>query len=161
MSNFEARVAAGNELERAGKDDEAIEHFRLLLADYPDEPRAHFEYGGAFDSAGHEHEAIPHYRKAIAMGLSGEYLPKVYLQMGSSLRNIGAHNEAVAALDEGCQQFPEFHALKVFKALALESAGRNHEALTTLFELVITGIQTADMQRYTRAIRYYVDERKP
>jgi tetratricopeptide (TPR) repeat protein len=161
MSDFEARVNIGNELERAGKDDEAIEHFRLLLADYPDDPHAHFEYGGAFDSAGHESEAIPHYRRAIELGLTGEYLPRVYVQLGSSLRNIGAHDEASAALDEGCQQFPEFHALKVFKALAQESAGRPQEALTTLFELVIAGIHTADMQRYARAIRYYVDERQP
>lgn len=161
MSDFEERINFGNELERAGKDAEAIEHFRLLLADYPDDPRAYFEYGGAFDSAGQESEAIPHYRRAVALGLTAEYLPKVYLQLGSSLRNIGAHNEAIAALDEGCQQFPEFHALKVFKALALESAGRSHDALTALFELVMTGIHTADMQRYARAIRYYVDERQP
>ena len=52
MSDFEARVIAGNQLEHAGTDDEAIEHFRLLLADYPNEPRAHYEDGGAFDSAG-------------------------------------------------------------------------------------------------------------
>ena len=161
MSDFEARVIAGNQLEHAGTDDEAIEHFRLLLADYPNEPRAHYEDGGAFDSAGREHEAIPLYRKAIEMGLSGEYLPKVYLQMGSSLRNIGALDEAIATLDESCQRFPDFHALKVFKALAQESAGRNHDALTTLFELAIAGIQTADMQRYARSIRAYVDDRNP
>lgn len=161
MDDFEVRVIAGNKLEHAGTDDEAIEHFRQLLADYPDNPRAHYEYGGAFDSAGREYEAVPHYRKAIAMGLDGEYLPKVYLQLGSSLRNIEAFDEAVATLDEGCQQFPEFHALKVFKALTQESAGQKHDALTTLFELAIAGIQTPDMQRYARAIRYYVDDRKP
>ncbi|MEZ4670399.1 MAG: tetratricopeptide repeat protein [Anaerolineae bacterium] len=161
MDDFEARVTAGNDLERAGQDDAAIEHFRLFVADYPDEPRAHFEYGGAFDSAGREAEAIPHYKKAMEMGLSGEFLPKAYLQLGSSLRNIGAHDEAIATLEEGCQHFPDFHALKVFKALAQESAGQSQDALTTLFELVIKGIQTPDMQRYARAIRYYVDERKP
>jgi len=102
--DFESRIAFGNELERAGKDDEAISHFRLLLDQYPDDPRVLYEYGGAFDSAGRENEAIPLYRQALAKGFSGDYLPQLYLQLASSLRNVGQLDEAIAMLAEACQQ---------------------------------------------------------
>jgi tetratricopeptide (TPR) repeat protein len=78
-TDFETRVNHGNELSRAGKGDEAIAYFRLLLDDYPDDPRSYYEYGGAFDSAGREHEALPLYQQALDKGLSGDYLPKLYL----------------------------------------------------------------------------------
>lgn len=159
MNDFDSRVAAGREMERAGQYEEAIAHFRRLLDEYPNDPRAHFEYGGAFDSAGHEAEAIPHYRRAMELGLFGDYLPQAYLQLGSSLRNIGLHGEAVAVLDEGCRRFPNQPSLRVFRAFALESAGRSQEALTDLLELIIDQVQTPDMKNYARAIRYYTDER--
>lgn len=158
MTSFEQQVEIGLQLEREGKDDQAIEHFRQLLAQYPDDARAHFEYAGAFDSAGRESEAIPHYRHSMEIGLSGDYLQRVYLQLGSSLRNIAAHDEAVEVLREGCAKFPNDAALRVFLAFALESAGRGRDAITELLELAIREIQTAEMKDYARAIRYYTDE---
>src|SRR6185369_6644024 len=119
-TDFESRIAFGNELERAGKYDEAIAHFKLLLDEYPDDPRVLYEYGGAFDSAGREHEAIPLYRQALAKGLSGDYLPGFYLQMASTLRNIGELAEAVTILEAACRQYPERPSLKLFLALTLE-----------------------------------------
>lgn len=159
-TDFETRVIQGNELERAGKDDEAIDHFRALVTDYPDNPRAYFEYGGAFDSAGHETEAIVQYNRSLELGLSAEYLPQIYLQLGSSLRNVGQWDEAVAMLQKAANEYPERPSLKVFLALAQETAGHTHDALTTLFELAVTHIDTADMQRYTRSIRAYIDDRR-
>ncbi len=159
MNDFGSRVAAGRELERAGHYEEAIQHFRRLLDEYPSDPRAHFEYGGAFDSAGQEAEAIPHYRRAMELGLFGDYLPRAYVQLGSSLRNIGLYDEAIAVLDEGCRRFPDQPALRVFRAFALESAGRSRDALTDLLELVIDQVQTPDMKNYARAIRFYTDDR--
>ncbi len=159
-TDFESRIAQGNDLSRAGKDDEAIAHFRLLLDQYPDDPRALYEYGGAFDSAGRENEAIPLYRKALEKGLSGDYLPQLYLQLASSLRNVGQLDEAITILQDACQHYPEGPSLKLFLALALESAGRDHDALTTLFELAIVYVDTADMKRYARSIRAYADDRR-
>ncbi|MBL8161349.1 MAG: tetratricopeptide repeat protein [Anaerolineae bacterium] len=159
MDTLEIRIAAGLELERAGDEQGAIEHFRQVVADYPNDSRAWFEYAGAFDFAGQEAEAIPHYRRALAMGLDGDYLPRLYVQLGSSLRNVGAFDEAVALLDEGIARFPDMPALRVFRAYALESAGRSKAAITELLELAIRYVQTPDMQGYARAIRYYTDER--
>ncbi len=158
--DFERRVEHGNELSRAGKDDEAIAHFRSLVEDYPDDPRSYYEYGGSFDSAGREHEALPLYQQAFDKGLSGDYLPKLYLQWASTLRNVGQIKEAITMLEDACRQYPERPSLKYFLALALESAGREHDALTTLFELAIAHVDTADMKRYARSMRGYVDERR-
>ncbi len=159
MSDFEARVTAGLQLEREERDAEAIEHFRQLLADYPDEARAHFEYAGAFDSAGQEAEAVPHYRRAMALGLDDDHLARATLQLGSSLRNIGDYAGAVMLLTEGCQRFPDRASLRVFLAFAQESAGESQAAITNLLNLAIDHIHTPDMQRYQRALRYYTDER--
>ncbi len=158
--DLESRIAHGNELSRAGKDDEAIAYFRQLYEANPDDPRILYEYGGAFDSAGHETQAIPLYRLALEKGMSGDYLPQLYLQLASSLRNIGQLDEAITMLEQACQRYPERPSLKLFLALALESAGRQHDALTTLFDLAIAHVATADMKRYTRSIRAYVDDRR-
>ncbi|MBA3868692.1 MAG: tetratricopeptide repeat protein [Chloroflexota bacterium] len=159
-ADFETRIALGNELEKAGKDDEAIAHFRLMLDEYPDDPRILYEYGGAFDTAGRENEAIPLYRKALEKGLSGMYVPQLYLQLASTLRNVGQLDEAITILQDACRQFPERPSLKLFLALALESADRDHDALTALFDLAVAHVDTADMKRYARSIRAYVDDRR-
>jgi tetratricopeptide (TPR) repeat protein len=159
-TDYETRVIQGNELERAGRDEEAIAHFRALVADYPDNPRSYYEYGGAFDSAGHEAEAIVQYNRALELGLPAEYLPQIYLQLGSSLRNMGQLDEAVAMLQKAANEYPERPSLKVFLALAQETAGSTHDALTTLFELAVAHADTADMKRYARSIRAYIDDRR-
>lgn len=159
-TDFESRIALGNELSRAGKDDEAIAYFRQLYDEFPDDPRVLYEYGGAFDSAGREMEAIPLYRMALEKGLSADYLPKLYLQLASTLRNVGQLDEAISILQNACQQYPERPSLKLFLALALETAGRQHDALNTLFDLAIAHVDTADMKRYARSIRAYVDDRR-
>ena len=98
MNDFEVEVNIGLELERAGRDDEAIAHFALLVEAFPTEPRAWFEYAGAFDSAGREKEAVQFYKMAMEMGLPDEVLARAYLQLGSSLRNIAQHEWAVSTL---------------------------------------------------------------
>jgi len=159
-TDFESRIAVGNELQRAGKYDQSIAHFRQLFEEYPDDPRILYEYGGAFDSAGREHEAIPLYRGALDKGLSADFLPQLYLQLASTLRNVGQLTESVTILEAACRQYPERPSLKLFLALALESAGRCHDALTTLFGLAIDHVDTADMKRYARSIKGYVDDRR-
>ena len=159
-ADLESRIAHGNELSRGGKDDEAIVYFRQLFDEHPDNPRVLYEYGGAFDSAGHENEAIPLYHQALEKGLSGDYVPQLYLQLASSLRNVGQLDEAITMLEQACQHYPERPSLKLFLALALESAGRDHDALTTLFDLAVIHVDTADMKRYARSIRAYVDDRR-
>lgn len=160
MTDMDHLINIGVELERAGKEAEAIEHFRQLVEQYPDNARVIFEFAGAYDFAGQEPEAVPLYRRAMALGLTGEDERRVYVQFGSTLRNVKAYDEAIALFDEGIQRFPDWPSLRVFRAYALESAGRQKEAITELLELAIEHIQTPDMVQYKRAIRFYTDDRK-
>ncbi len=161
MSDLNAEIEAGRALERAGKHQDAIEHFRRLVAQHPDDPRIRFEHAGAHDSGGYEDLAIPIYREALRLGLSSDYLPRLYLQLGSSLRNVEQFEEAAAVLSEGCRLFPDHTALRIFRALALHSAGRHREAMVELIDLLLAALDDAALDGYRRAIRYYPDDLKP
>ncbi|MBA3424994.1 MAG: hypothetical protein H0U04_10760 [Rubrobacter sp.] len=50
--SIENEIAAGWNLFNAGREEETIEHFRRLAERYPNDPRAHFEFGGSLDAAG-------------------------------------------------------------------------------------------------------------
>jgi cyanophycin synthetase len=149
-------IDTGRALEREGSEQQAIEHFRVLLAAYPDDARVEFEMAGAYDFAGFEAEAIPHYRRAIDLGLSGEDRPRAALQLGSSLRNVGQHEEAVRVLSDACAQYPDHTALRAFLALAQHSAGRSSAAVRTLFDALLA--RPDQLDGYGRALRYYADE---
>ena len=103
------------------------------------------EQGGEHDAAGREEEAIPYYEEALALGLAEELRPKALLQLGSSLRNVGRHEEAVALLREGAAEYPEHGGLRFFLALALRSAGHEREAFATLAGLAL---DEADLHGY-------------
>jgi cyanophycin synthetase len=108
-----------------------------------------YERGGENDSAGRADEAIPLYEQALAGGLAGETRARCLLQLGSSLRNVGRIDEAVARLEDARREFPEFRPLRAFLALALHSAGRDAEALRQLVEAI------ADEGVYERSLRAY------
>jgi tetratricopeptide (TPR) repeat protein len=160
MTDINQQIAEGIALERAGKEAEAIEHFRRLAEQYPDHALVIFEYAGAYDFAGREAEAVPHYRRARELGLPEAELMRWYVQFGSTLRNVGELEEALAVLSEGCARWPENAALRVFRAFALLSLSRDREAALDLLDLAIQHIHTAEMASYARAIRWYTDDLK-
>lgn len=155
--NLESEIATGWDLFRAGREDEAIERFRRLAERRPGDPRVHFEFGGSLDAAGRESKAIPEYRRAIELGLTGDDASRVLLQLGSSLRNVGEHEEAVRVLSEGRERFPDHAPIRFFLSLALHDAGRHREALAEAFELALSG---PEPEEYGRAMRGYLDTLK-
>src|SRR5918993_1394456 len=104
---FDTAVARGWALARVGQEDAAIALFGALVERYPGEPRSHFEYAGALDYAGREAEAVAPYRQAFALGLSGDDLPRLYVQLGSTLRTVGEVAEAVRWLSDGRDRFSD------------------------------------------------------
>src|SRR5262245_11612950 len=111
-----------------------------------------YERGGEHDSAGREEQAIPLYEQAVEAGLAGELRQRCLLQLGSSLRNVGRVDEAVALLQAARREFPDFRPLRAFLALALHSAGRDRDALRELLEAI------ADEGEYERSLRNYAAE---
>ena len=114
-----------------------------------------FERAAAHDRAGREAEAIPEYEEALRLGLPDAIRRQAMLGLGSSFRNVGRHDDAVAVLDGACAQFPGDHALRAFRALALSSAGRCEEALGDALLLVA---EQVELGGYERAVRHYAEE---
>lgn len=120
-----------------------------------DEAEREYEIGGEHDSAGREQEAIPHYERALALGLRDELVPGALLQLGSSLRNAGRSDEAIALFEDAVARFPEHAALRLFRAFALATAGRDREALVDVLDLARTRIDAPEIDRYRRSLENY------
>jgi tetratricopeptide (TPR) repeat protein len=114
-----------------------------------------YEIGGEHDTAGHADEAIPHYERALALGLRDELVPQALLQLGSSLRNVGRNDEAIALFDDAVARFPDHAALRLFRAFALATAGRDREALVDVLDLARTRIDAPEIERYRGSLENY------
>lgn len=154
--NLDALLQAGAELEENGSEQAVIDYYRQLAAQYPDESQVQFRMGGAYDSAGYEAEAIVHYQKAIELGLSGDDLWRVAVQLGSSLRNVGDNDGALAILQKACVDYPDHVALRSFYALALTSAGQSQQAVVELLDVIVR--HPTALEAYKRSLRAYTDD---
>ena len=111
-----------------------------------------FARAAAHDRAGREAEAIPEYEEALRLGLRDEVRRQALLGLGSSLRNVERFDDAVAVLEDACARFPDDHALRAFRALAVASAGRCERALGDALLLVA---EQVELGGYERALREY------
>jgi tetratricopeptide (TPR) repeat protein len=132
-----------------------IDYFSGLLQQFPGNPYALYEYGGALDSAGREAEAAGVYERAFAAGLDGDTLRKGLIQYGSTLRNLGRYEEALAAMSRARREFPGSDSVRMFLALTLVSAGRGNDAVAELINLALDRLDGEDAQRYQRSLRGY------
>lgn len=109
----------------------------------------------AHDRAGEEAEAIPLYREALRLGLGTRDRAGALLGLGSSLRNVGRHDESVRVLQGAVDEFPDQPALRAFLALSLESAGRPKEALHAALGVVL---ELTELDGYAPALEGYRHE---
>jgi tetratricopeptide (TPR) repeat protein len=130
-----------------------IAAFLDVLAEHPDDPAVLYEVGGAYDTDGQEETALGYYRRAMAAGLEGRRLRQCFLQLGSTLRNLGRLDESLAAFDEGIALFPESESLGLFRALTLHAMGRPSAALGAVLTVIADRFPTAEVQRYEAALR--------
>ncbi|SFR51446.1 Tetratrico peptide repeat-containing protein [Microbacterium azadirachtae] len=130
-----------------------IAAFLDVLAEHPDDPAVLYEVGGAYDTDGQEETALGYYRRAMAAGLEGRRLRQCFLQLGSTLRNLGRLDESLAVFDEGIALFPESESLGLFRALTLHAMGRPSAALGAVLTVITDRFPTAEVQRYEAALR--------
>ena len=123
-----------------------------ILEQHPDNPRVLYEVGGAYDTAGEESTAASFYERALGAGLSGDLLRRCYLQYGSTLRNLGEFARSAEVFERARARFPDSPSLAVFEAISLHAGGRLDEAVAALLDVVASGIQSADLERYKPAI---------
>lgn len=135
----------------------------LLLAEveaHPLDAKARFEYAGAFDFIGLEVEALKHYERVLEYGyerLPLEDQPRLFVQLGSTLRNLKQFSKARSTLSQGLKKFPSYTALKAFLALTEYSCGNHAESVKLLFETLLVNPTDTSLQRYGNALRRYSD----
>jgi len=155
-----ALLAAIQEARRLRRDDDLEGSQAQLLAlmeEHPDHPLVLFEVGGAYDVMGEVEMAIPYYRRAIDAGLDGPDRQECLICLGSSLRVVGEHDEAVETLEQAADEFPGNNSGRVFLALAHYSNGDPDLAVSTLLAILLETTQDKDILAYADALDYYKD----
>lgn len=148
---WEVRVAELWERHETLPPEEALEQMRELAAREPvGDGRGAFELGGMYDSLGFEAEAAVEYERALVLGLDDERHAMIAVQYGSTLRNNGRLDEAIAVLEAAPTHPATGAAPRIVLALALHSAGRKDEALRVALEAAIPALP-----RYQRSMRAY------
>ncbi len=153
----ETQIARAKELRRNDQLEESQELLLELLEEYDDDPTVLFEVGGSYDVLGEEREAIPYYRKAIDAGLEGDELTECLVCLGSSYRNVGQFEQAIATLEKGAEQFPEDNSMRVFLALAYYSDAREDESVSILLDVLLKTTNDKNILAFADALEYYKD----
>jgi tetratricopeptide (TPR) repeat protein len=130
-----------------------IAYFEALLAEHPGHPVLVYEVAGAYDTAGEEAKARQLYEQALSLGLDGDVLRRCLCQYGSTLRWLGEHDKSLAALDQARAEFPDSDAVRVFRALTLNDAGRGDEATGELLTVITAHPEVTDLGRWADGLR--------
>lgn len=109
------------------------------------------------DRAGDEHAAIRFYDRAWRAGVPPSERRHFIVGYGSTLRNVGRADEAVALLAEAVADDPNYAPFAAFLALALLTAGNAQAALATMLGVVLDFAPEA-LDRYARALGEYQNE---
>ncbi|MCA0335994.1 MAG: tetratricopeptide repeat protein [Actinobacteria bacterium] len=139
-------------------DRERIVAARALVAEHPGDPVVLFELGGAHDAAGEEETAVGHYEAAIAGGLREPLRHRCLVQLASSLRNLGRHDEALTRIEEASEADPTSIGTQMFRALIRHDAGDPTTALADLLTVLAEESSDADVAGYRRSLTAYARE---
>jgi len=116
----------GLALDREGRSDDAIAHFREALRINPDHAEAHNNLGVALEKVGRTDEAITHYTEALR--LRPNYA-LAHNNIGVSLKKLGRMEEAVAHFREALRIRSDFAFAHYNIADSLARMGRMDEAI--------------------------------
>ena len=130
-----------------------IAYFEELLAEHPDHPVLVYEVAGSYDTAGEEEKARQLYERAMDLGLDGDALRRCLCQYGSTLRWLGDYGKSLEILDRARREFPASDAVRVFRALTLNEAGRGDEAAAELLAVITAHAEATDLGRYADGLR--------
>ncbi len=153
-----ARLAQAIVLRQSGRADEARPLLVALAGECPDDPAVQYQTGWVHDLLGMEAEAVPFYERAMTRGLPEPELEGLVLSLGSTYRNVGRLDDAVALLQRGVRDYPGNEAMRCFLALAQLSAGNSREALALTLDVILATSRSGDVERYRRALGEYRDE---
>ena len=112
----------------------------------------------ACDRRGDEHGAIRHYDRAWSLGVPDAERRQFVVGYGSTLRNVGRADEAVAILGEAAASDPDYAPYRAFLALALLSAGHPRAAVAALLGVTLELAPAGSLDGFERALASYYEE---
>jgi protein O-mannosyl-transferase len=116
----------GQILDRAGKFQEALDHFRETVRLFPDFPEGHNNLGAALEHLGKTEDALAEYREAVR--LLPDYADGNY-NLGRVLLGQGHSDEAIPYLATVTRVRPDFAPARRNLARALAATGHGDEAI--------------------------------
>lgn len=147
--------------ERPEAIDKALALLRQVTEHDPSDAKAWFEFAGGYDFLGREEEALPFYKKAYEIGfdkLPLEDQPRLFVQMGSTLRNLKKYGESRKILLEGTEMFPKNAAIKAFLGLTEYSNGSYRQAAKYFLSATLAEPGDESLRDYGRALRFYTEK---
>jgi len=152
MAVISELIDAGLNLKEQGNHQAAIEHFKQLHQTYPDHPRIMFELAGSWQAFGVPEQALPLYRRLMALpksqNLPPKEMPRLYTQMGASLRLLGQYSESLEIIEEGLALYPDYRPLRAYRMFALHSAGYHQNAMLDALELMLESLAPTKWDLY-------------
>jgi tetratricopeptide (TPR) repeat protein len=142
-------------LREAGRHDEHLAAARELVRLAPDDVNAQVEAAYGLDHAGLEREAIRHYEVANEIGIPESERRRFTVGFGSTLRNVGRADDAVAILARAVADDPDYAPFGAFLALALFSAGHPKPALAAMLGAALDAARPDAFDGYERALTEY------
>jgi tetratricopeptide (TPR) repeat protein len=142
-------------LREAGRHDDHLAAARALASAEPLNVEAQIEAAFGHDRAGRERDAIRYYDAAFRLGIPAAEHRVFMVGFGSTLRNVGRADEAVAVLAQAIADDPAYPPFHAFLALALLAAGHPKPALAAMLGCALEVAQPGAFGRYERALTEY------
>lgn len=156
----EARIASLAQALQGSESEfeQAAAELQALGERNPQDAFIQYLIGGAFDSCGRGATAIAYYERVFDLSvgqLPEARRPELFVQAGSTLRNLGRFEEARALFAKGIDQYPDYRALRVFAALNETSAGDHAAAARHLFAFALLR-DDGSIDRFRRSLTWYI-----
>jgi len=109
----------------------------------------------AHDRDGDERAAIRYYDEAYRRGVPASERRRFTVGYGSTLRNVGRADEAVAVLAQAIADDADYPAFAAFLALALADAGHPKAALAAMLGCALDAARPGAFDGFERALAEY------
>ena len=152
------RLAHADRLREGGELEAARELLLALRTEFPEDAQIAVRTAWVHDSLGHEDEAVEHYEAAIAGDLPDDELRGALLGLGSTYRALGRDADSERIFRQGVERFPDFRALRVFRALTAYNLGEHRESVRQLVHVLLEATSDPSILRYQRSLAAYADD---
>ena len=136
-----AHLNLGAALYKQERHEEALDAYRVAVAQRPNYAKVHVALGSVLNKLGRFEEAETHLHRAIALNPQAE---NAHHHLGAALYEQGRYEEALEAIRVAVAQAPDFSEAHVNLGAILKALGRFEEAETHLRRAIALDPQVGD-----------------